>query len=199
MSAIDFYFDFSSPYGYFASEQIDSIASKYGRTVAWYPYLMGAAMKMNQRKPLVHMPMFEEYSRRDLDRCARMLEIPYRTPTQFPVATVAACRAYYWLADCDSDLTRQLAHLLFRAYFVDDRNISDSAVVVKVAEAVGINRNELEAALEDQAVKDRVRQVTDSAIEKKVFGSPFFVVDNEPFWGHDRIYQVEKWLETGGW
>ena len=156
-------------------------------------------MKMNQRKPLVHMPMFEEYSRRDLGRCARLLGIAYQTPSKFPVATVAACRAYYWLADRDSDSTKQLAHALFRAYFVDNCNISDPAVVVKIAGDVGVNRNDLEAALEDQAVKDRVRQATDSAIEKKVFGSPFFVVDNEPFWGHDRIYQVEKWIETGGW
>jgi 2-hydroxychromene-2-carboxylate isomerase len=55
------------------------------------------------------------------------------------------------------------------------------------------------AALADPAVKARLRAEVDAAIARGVFGSPYFVVDGEPFWGHDRLDQVERWLATGGW
>ncbi len=55
------------------------------------------------------------------------------------------------------------------------------------------------AALQDQVIKDRLRQETENALERGAFGSPYVIVDGEPFWGNDRLDMVEKWLETGGW
>ena len=200
MSSIDFYFDFSSPYGYFSSTKIDSVASRYGRTVSWRPYLMGVVMRITERKPLVHIPMVNEYSARDLPRTARYYDIEFNHPTTFPIATVAACRAFYWLNEQDPAKAKQLAHELFRAYFVEDVLISDSGIVASVASRIGVAPDETEAALADNRVKQLVRDATDSAIANKVFGSPFFVVEEgESFWGHDRLNQVEKWLESGGW
>ena len=199
MSAIDFYFDFSSPYGYFSSTRISSLASRYDRTVTWRPYLMGVVMKITRRKPLVHIPMVDEYSARDLPRTARFHGIEFNQPTAFPISTVAACRAFYWLNEQDCAKAIELAHELFRAYFVGDELISDPAVVANVASRIGIEHAETATALADDQVKQLVRTATDAAIANKVFGSPYFVVDGEAFWGHDRLYQVEKWLESGGW
>ena len=64
---------------------------------------------------------------------------------------------------------------------------------------LGIGRAALEAALQDPRIKDRLRAEVDAAIRRGVFGSPFFFVDGQPFWGHDRLDHVERWLETGGW
>ena len=196
---IDFYFDFSSPYGYFSSEKISEVASNCGRTVHWRPYLMGAVMKITERKPLVQIPMLNDYSGRDLKRIARYENIPFRLPSKFPVATVAACRAYYWLVDQDSQKAIELAQSLFRAYFVNDELISDPEVVIEKASAIGIHSDELAAALQDDSVKLKVREATDEAIARRIFGSPFFVVDEEPFWGHDRLQHVEAWANSGGW
>ena len=55
------------------------------------------------------------------------------------------------------------------------------------------------AGIQEPAIKDRLREVTSAAIERGVFGSPFFLVGDEPFWGHDRMDEVDRWLETGGW
>lgn len=196
---IDFYFDFSSPYGYLASTQIDEVGSRHSRKIIWRPYLMGAAFKITGRAPLVNHPLLASYALHDLQRSARLLNVPINMPSKFPVTTVAACRAFYWIADQDEVLAKQFAHKIYQAYFVDGQDISKRSNVIKTATSLGIESNKLEDALTNQAVKQRLRNETDSALNKQVFGSPFFIVDGEPFWGNDRISQLETWLEKRGW
>jgi 2-hydroxychromene-2-carboxylate isomerase len=199
-TAIDFYFDFSSPYGYFASCRIDDLGLRHGRDVIWRPYLMGVAMKLTGSTPLVEREMLGEYSRRDIARTARRFGIAYNPPpAPFPLPSIAACRVYYWLCDADPLQARDFARRTYAALFVEGRNISEADVVVEIASSASANADETRAALADQAVKDRLRQETDAAIARGVFGSPFFIVDGEPFWGNDRIDELDKWLETGGW
>ena len=200
MSApIEFYFDFSSPYGYLAAERIDDIAARHGRDVSWRPYLMGVAMKVTGSSPIVNRPMLGEYSRRDMVRSARRLKVPFSFPESFPIATIAACRAVYWRELTGAEEAKFLARALYRAYFADGRNISDAEVVADVAAESGADRDALLAGVQDSAVKERLKEVTNDAVARGIFGSPFFVVDGEPFWGHDRMDEVEQWLETGGW
>ena len=200
MSApIEFYFDFSSPYGYLAAERIDDIAARHGRDVSWRPYLMGVAMKVTGSSPIVNRPMLGEYSRRDMVRSARRLKVPFRFPEPFPIATIAACRAVYWAERAGAKEAKSLARALYRAYFADGRNISEAEVVADVAAETGADRDALLAGIQDPAVKDRLKEVTNDAIERGIFGSPFFIVGDEPFWGHDRMDEVDRWLETGGW
>ena len=196
---VEFYFDFSSPYGYLAAECIDAIVAKHGRDVAWFPYLMGVAMKVTGSNPVVNRPMMGEYSRRDMERSARRLEVPFAFPEPFPIPTVAACRAVYWMEGIDAGATKPLAASLYRAYFIDGRNISEPEVVADVASGSGADRDALLAGIQEPAIKERLKEVTNSAVERGIFGSPFFVVDGEPFWGHDRMDEVDRWLETGGW
>ncbi len=196
---IEFYFDFSSPYGYLASERIDAIAARHGRDVAWRPYLMGVAMKVTGSSPVVDRPMLGAYSRRDMERSARRLEVPFEFPEPFPIPTVAACRAVYWMEQADEGAARPLAQALYRAYFVDGRNISEPDVVADVAADSGTGRDALLAGIQEPAIKERLKEVTNDAVERGIFGSPFFMVDGEPFWGHDRMDEVDHWLETGGW
>ncbi|MBI2296196.1 MAG: 2-hydroxychromene-2-carboxylate isomerase [Betaproteobacteria bacterium] len=196
---IDFYFDFSSPYGYFASTKIDDIAAKYGRMVTWRPILLGAIFKITGGQPLPTIPLKGSYARHDLARTARLFKVPFRLPTKFPIAGQAPSRAFYWVGDKDSALARKLAHALYHAYFVADRDVSNPEVTANVAAKLGVDREQLVQALDDPAVKERLRSEVDAAIERGVFGSPYIVIDSEPFWGSDRLDQVERWLETGGW
>ena len=196
---IEFYFDFSSPYGYLAGECIDAIVARHGRDVTWRPYLMGVAMKVTGSSPVVNRPMMGAYSRRDMQRSARRLQVPFRFPESFPIATIAACRAVYWMERANADGAKRLAKVLYRAYFVDGRNISEPDVVADVASESGADRDALRAGIQEPAIKDRLKEVTNNAIERGIFGSPFFMVDDEPFWGHDRMDEVDRWLETGGW
>ena len=196
---IEFYFDFSSPYGYLAAERIDDIAARHDRNVTWRPYLMGVAMKVTGSSPVVNRPMLGTYSRHDMLRSARRLKVPFSFPDPFPIATVAACRAVYWMERAAGGEAKPLAKALYRAYFVDGRNISEAEVVADVATESGADRDALVGGIQEPSIKERLKEVTNDAVERGIFGSPFFVVDGEPFWGHDRMDEVDRWLETGGW
>jgi 2-hydroxychromene-2-carboxylate isomerase len=195
---IEFYFDFSSPYSYFASELIDDVAARYGRKVKWRPMLLGATFAKTGGAPLTSIPLKGDYSKHDFARSARFHGLTFRLPSSFPKATHQAARAYYWLHDRDCEQARAFAHAVFRAYFCDDRDIADSAVVVAIAASVGNDSEELAAALNDPTVKERLKNETEAAMAKGIFGAPYIIVDGEPFWGADRLPQIEKWLASGG-
>lgn len=191
---IDFYFDFSSPYGYFASAGIDDIAARHGREVIWRPILLGAVFKVTGQQPLPTIPLKGSYAKHDLARTARLLGLPFKLPTRFPVAGQAPSRAFYWVGDRDPALAKRLAQALYRAYFAEDRDISSPEVTANVAAKLGLARDDVLQALNDPAVKERLKTEVDAAIERGVFGSPYIVVDGEPFWGADRLEQVDRWL-----
>jgi 2-hydroxychromene-2-carboxylate isomerase len=187
-AAIDFYFDFSSPYGYLAANKIEALAAKYGRSVTWRPMLLGVAFKATGSGPLPSIPLKGDYAKRDFLRSARFHDVPFRLPEPFPVSTVAACRAFYSLKKENEQVN--LAKALFRAYFVDNVNIGEAENVLKVAASVGLKPD-----VNDQAVKDKTRAEVDAALAKGVFGSPYILIDGEPFWGVDRFDQIERWLK----
>ena len=195
---IEFYFDFSSPYSYIASEVIDGLAGKYGRKVKWRPMLLGVVFQKTGQPLLVNVPLKGEYSMRDFARSARYHGVPFTFPAKFPLSTVSAARAYYWLHGQDCAKARQLARAAFSAYWVDGRDISDPAVLQDIAAGLGIDGAALAAGIATPEIKERLKIETDTALAKGMCGAPWFVVDNEPFWGADRLPQIEKWLQTGG-
>ena len=197
---IDFYFDFSSPYGFMASEKIDALAATHGRGVRWLPVLLGVVFKQTGAAPLTQIPLKGDYSRRDMVRSARYHGIAgFRMPTKFPIPSQAAARIVLWAGQQDAALAGRVVHALYRAYFVDDIDISDPDSAIGVVAKCGIDPAAARAAIDDPAIKDALRRSNEEAIAKGVFGSPYVVVDGEPFWGMDRLDQVQRWLATGGW
>ncbi len=197
---IEFFFDFSSPYGYIASHLIDDVAARHDREVEWKPFLLGAVFKIAGTKPLIEVPLKGDYSRKDFSRSARMYNIPFAMPAKFPIATVATARAFYWLAAQDAALARRFARAAYAAYFVQGRDVGDVELVLALGENLGVGRDNLATGLQEPTVKEKLKTVTDEAInERGVFGSPFIFVDGEGFWGSDRLPMIERWIETGGW
>jgi 2-hydroxychromene-2-carboxylate isomerase len=197
---IEFYFDFASPFGYFAANQIDAFEKDYGCSVVWKPFLVGAAFKVTGGKPLTEWPLKAEYSRHDMERMRRYLGLPWQFPANFPVLTVGAARGVYWLEETKGeDTAKRFARDAYAAYFGRGQDISDAAVLGDLAEGVGVDRDAFAAALKEDAIKQRLKDETDGAIERGVFGSPFFFIDGEPFWGQDRLWMMREWIERGGW
>jgi len=198
-AGVDFYFEFSSPYGYIAAEIAEEAEQRMGRPMSWRPMLLGPVFKLNGQQPLVNVPMKGDYAKRDFVRTARLHKVPFRYPDKFPLNTVAAARAFYWMQDQDPAKARALAKAFYRAYFADNRDISTLETVLDVARTAGVDAEALAKALEDPALKERTKREVDAAIAAGVFGSPFFIVDGEPFWGVDRVPMLEDWVRTGGW
>lgn len=197
---IDFYFDFISPYGYLAAARIGEIGEKYDRPVKWRPFLLGVTVvQIMGIKPLMETPLKSDYLVVDRPRMAKLLGVPLAIPDLDGVNGVAASRAFYWLAEEDEDTARALARRLLERLWVEGRDITDAGVVADEAAKLGVSRETMEAALGDRRVKDLLRSAVEAAVARKVFGSPFFIVDDQPVWGVDRLWMVEHWLRHGSW
>ncbi|MCP3869027.1 MAG: 2-hydroxychromene-2-carboxylate isomerase [Gammaproteobacteria bacterium] len=196
---IEFYFDFYSPYGYLASTRIDGIAARNGREVVWRPFMLGPAFQSTGHRPLTDTPLMGDYVIRDFARCARLLGVPFQLPEVFPKAALAPARAFYWLVDDRPDTARSLARSVYHATFGEGKDGADPVLLTELAKEAGVDPAALNDAIQRPEIKSRLKTETEAAMARGVFGSPYFFVDDEPFWGHDRLDQVERWLQTGGW
>jgi 2-hydroxychromene-2-carboxylate isomerase len=198
-TSIDFYFDFSSPYSYIASEWVEALAARHGRTVNWKAILLGATFQAAELKSPVSYPIKREYSLHDFERSARFAGVPLKNPANFPIPTQNAARVFWWLhekAPTPASASGWARHCL-RAYFARGVDLSDAALLKQLAGEFGLDANEAEAVWSDPVWKLRLKSANDAAIAAGVFGAPFFMIDGEPFWGHDRRPQIERWLDKG--
>jgi len=195
---VDFYFDFSSPYSYIASEWIEALAARHGRTVQWHAMLLGATFQVTEIRSPVSYPLKREYTMRDFERSARFAGVPLKMPEKFPIATQNAARVFWWLHDTEgADRAVAWARHALRALFARGVDLSDNAALLALCAEFGLDAGAAEAAWNDPQRKARLKAVNDAAIAAGVFGAPFVVVDGEPFWGNDRRAQIERWLEKG--
>jgi len=196
---IQFYFDFASPYGYMAATKISALAAKHGRSVEWKPVLLGVVFKVTGGAPLPSVPLKGDYSRRDMERSARLFKVPFKLPSKFPIASQSPSRVIYSLESQGAQRQEQVTLALYRAYMVDDRDISSPETTADVAASVGLDRQSVLDVIADPVMKEKLKVETEAAIARGVFGSPYIIVDGEPFWGFDRLEQVDRWLQNGGW
>src|SRR5690606_23571745 len=192
---LEFYFDFSSPYGYVAAMRIDQIATRHGRNVEWKPMLLGAVFKVAGSQPLTEYPLKGEYSKMDFARSAREHNIPFNMPGKFPLPTQAAARGVYWLQQTAPDGVVPFIKAIYAAFFVDGKDISSPDLVADIAAGLGVDRAAFVQGIESPEIKAKLRDMTEEAIHQRgVFGSPFTFVDGEGFWGADRLDMVDRWL-----
>ncbi len=196
-SPIDFYFDFSSPYSYIASEWVEALAARHGRTVDWKAILLGATFQAAELKSPVAYPIKREYALRDFERSARFEGVPLTMPPKFPVPTQNAACVFWYLQSIDAARAIAWARCGLRAYFARGVDPSDPDALEALTREFGLAPGEAELVWSDPQWKLRLKQANDAAIAAGVFGAPFFVVDGEPFWGNDRRAQIERWLEQG--
>ncbi|WP_372828002.1 2-hydroxychromene-2-carboxylate isomerase [Polaromonas sp.] len=197
MPPIDFYFDFASPYGYFMSEKIDALAAERGRRVTWRPILLFAALRALGLPPPFEHPVKLEYITADFARSARFLGLGYRLPPAFPALTQQAARAFYLLNRQAPADAVPFAQAALRAYFRDGQDIASNDMVAQMVceqtEALG-DAAAVRDALQSADAKTLLQDAITAAVENKVFGSPFVVIDGEPFFGVDRLPQIAQKL-----
>jgi len=196
-AAIQFYFDFSSPYSYIASEWVDAVAARHGRRVQWHAVMLGALFQPAELKPPVAYPVKREYVLRDFERSARFANLPYKQPENFPISTHNAARVFWWLNEQDPARAVDWARAALRAYFTRGVALNEPAALKALAGESGLDAEAAEDAWSTPRWKDALKAENDAAIAAGVFGAPYFIIDGEPFWGNDRQAQIERWLSSG--
>lgn len=196
---VEFWFDFGSPYSYFAALRVEAMAARHGRVVRWRPFLLGVVFKQTGGQPLTPDTPAGRYALHDWQRLARLLQRPFRLPPELPVRAVAPSRAFYWLEAHDPERAVPFARAVFQRCFGEGRDITRPQSSLHLAAHLGADRHALAAGMTGPAARQRLREATADALRLGVFGAPFFLVDGEPFWGHDRLPMVDQWLQTGGW
>jgi 2-hydroxychromene-2-carboxylate isomerase len=194
MPTLDFWFDFASTYSYPAAMRIGPLAAEAGVTVRYRPLLLGPIFKA-QGWDTSPFNVYEAKGRhmwRDLERLCADLALPFRRPEPFPQSSLLPARVA--LVGLDTNWGEAFCQAVFRAEFAEGRRIDDAAVISGILEELKLDpRPVLDAALTD-ANKQRLRQQTDDAQRRGVFGAPTFVTgDGELFWGNDRLERALQW------
>lgn len=192
---IRFYFDFASPYAYFASMRIEDLAREYDRPVEWCPVLVWAILKAHGIAPPMDAPVKRDYFLRDMERSARFLDVEYREPVRMPLSSHLAARLFHVLSRDHPALAIPFARSVFRAFFVEKHDIATDDVVASVAVETGIPRDVAIEGMKGQAGRDLLENAVTEAVSAGVVGSPFFVADGEGFFGADRLPQLRWHLE----
>jgi len=184
---IDFYFDVVSPYSYVASTLIEDVAQRNNAELQWKPFLLGGVFKAVESVSAPGLvPVKKPYLLKDLQRLSRHYGIPLQMPADFPVRTVLVMRA---LSGLQTEQIPQAAHTLFNAYWADNLDIADPDVVASL-----IGQEAVERAVM-QEVKDALFKNTEEAVKRGAFGAPTFFVEDEMFFGHDRLPLLESHLQ----
>jgi 2-hydroxychromene-2-carboxylate isomerase len=196
-----FHFDFISPYGYFASLRVEELAARHGRAVDWRPMLLGVAvLKVMGLKPLLETPLKGDYIRRDVLRHARRHGLRLGRDLNASVGNpLPPARAFYWVKKHHPQLAPAMAQALFHAFWVEGRDLSTPEALAAVTLPVGLNSSAVIGGAASDEAATLLRNAVASAIKAGIFGSPTIVVDGEPFWGSDRLHEVDAWLACGGW
>jgi 2-hydroxychromene-2-carboxylate isomerase len=198
---IDFYFDFLSLYGYFASLRIEELAARHGRAVRWHSMLLGVSvMKTMGLKPLLETPLKGDYVLNDTARYLRRHGLQLRRRLTDPFMDPrAAARGFYWVRRNRPGREAAYAHAGFHRYWVEGRDLGAPAEVAALAPIVDAQPAEMLDGIEGDVARADLRDAVAASLARGVFGSPFVIVDGEPFWGNDRLDLVDEWLSAGGW
>jgi 2-hydroxychromene-2-carboxylate isomerase len=203
-SQLSFFFDFSSPFAYLAATQVEAVAARAGARVCYRPFLLGGLFR-DIGTPNVPLFAVSESKRRhflaDMTRWADFYGVPIRFPSRFPMNTVKALRIVLCLSDQAENQgeseRRRLVLPMFNAFWAEDRDISDDAVLRDVIDEAGLPGDELLRRSREEPIKAALREATSEARQIGVCGAPSFLVEDQLFWGQDRLLFVEKALN--GW
>lgn len=197
--AIEYWFDFVSPYAYLASQGIEQLAANYGRQVEWKPILLGAVFKHTGSMPLtMRPPVMADYFKHDFQRSARFAGLPFVLPEPFPINTQNTARVCLWLKQTAPQRVGEFVRNVTRAYFSGPAALNEIDWLAAQVQAMGLDGSAAAAACDEPLYKEALKAACEQAVQRGIFGAPWIIVDGEAFWGNDRLPQVAQWLERGG-
>lgn len=192
--ALEFWFDFASPYSYVAAMRVEALCVQHGVALVWRPFLLGPIFSKQlgiKDSPFNAQPTRGKYMWRDLERVCAKYGLPFIRPASFPQRSILAARVACvglnapWLGD--------FVRAVFHAQFAEGRDIASADVLATVLMGLQLDAREILAAADQEPVKLQLRAFTDEAGQRGIFGAPNMFIGGEHFFGQDRLDDALAW------
>jgi len=184
IKSINFYFDFISPYSYLAHKKIQIIKKEKNIIFNYKPILVGGLHKLHGITAPASIEPKLKHMISDCDLIAKKDKSNFIWNSKFPINSLNIMRGYIYLNNETKDL---YLDVIFDAYWKDDLDTSNEKILGTLLEKCKINLNEFFDGIKDPKIKDKLKDNTQEAHDKEIFGAPSFVVNNKVFWGQDRL------------
>ena len=183
---VEFYFDFGSPYSYLAHKALPAIAAARGAQVLWRPMLLGGVFKATGNHSPAEIPAKSRWMHQDMQRWAARYGAVFRFNPHFPINTLVLMRGAVGMQLRGADFHRY-RDAIFQAMWGEPRNLGDPAELAAALRQAGLDADAFAALANDAVVKELLKNHTEEAVARGVFGAPTFFVGDEMFWGQDRL------------
>ena len=178
---IDFYFDIISPYAYIAYKKILKINNVDFKLK---PILLGGLHNLAG----ITAPAFNKYKMKnmqnDCELVAKKNNISFKWNSKFPINSLNIMRGYLCVKDNKKE---EYLNNFFEAYWKEDLDLSNEENIKILLKKLKIDENDFFNSIGNQDIKDKLKELTQEAFKKEVFGAPTFIVNNKIFWGQDRL------------
>ena len=193
---VEFYFDVGSPAAYLAWKRMPQLCQEARAAIDYKPMLLGGVFQAAGNHSPMTVPAKGRYMVSDLQRFAQRHTIAFNHNPFFPINTLTLMRGATALQMRDEARLLPYVDAVYRAIWVDGKDMNDPAVVGAVLQQAGFDPMTLLGMANDPVVKDRLKAVTQEAVARGVFGAPTFFVDGQMYWGQDRLDFVKEALEA---
>ena len=191
IKSIDFYFDFISPYSYLAYKKIKSLNDLNNYKIIYKPILLGGLHNLGG----ITAPAFNvrkmKNMKNDCELIAKKNKIIFKWNDKFPINSLYLMRGYLVLSE---KLKEKYFEVCFDNYWKENTDISSEENIHKILDLCSINKTDFFNNINDKKIKDQLKELTNLAFQKDIFGAPTFVVNNKIFWGQDRLeYALDEY------
>ena len=187
---IDFYFDIISPFSYIAHKKIQKINQNKKIIFNYKPVFLGGLHKLVE----IDAPAFNKYKikilQSDCELVAEKNNISFIWNLKFPINSLYLMRGYLYI---EKEIKETYVDLFFNAYWRDNLDLSDETEITKILKILNLDSIKFFEGINNRLIKDQLKELTNKAFEKELFGAPTFVANNKIFWGQDRLkYAIEE-------
>ncbi|ANB77438.1 2-hydroxychromene-2-carboxylate isomerase [Paraburkholderia phytofirmans] len=182
---LKFFFDFGSPASYLAYCELPKIAEQGAASIEWVPVLLGALLKSIGNSGPTDVPTKRAWFWKDMALCAKKRGVPFEVNSFWPINTLVIQRGAVVFKD--TLLFRPYLDTVFEAMWAKSKNLNDPSVLAEVLAPIDISLDDFLQCVSVQKVKDELKQNTEEAARLGVFGCPSFLVDDQLFFGQDRL------------
>ena len=191
--SIDYYFDIISPYSYIAHKKIEKVKREKNIVFNYKPILLGGLHKLAE----ITAPAFNQFKMKNMKNDCELVSnknhIPFKWNEKFPINSISIMRGYLFI---DEENKEQYIDAFFEAYWKYNQDLSLQSNFNKIIEKLNIDPLIIQKGIKDENIKEKLKQLTNKAFSKKVFGAPTFMYNEKIFWGQDRLdYAIDECLK----